>query len=85
MSSFALLRYAFLPLTLVSLFLLPWPVTAIGMAASALVFPPSALFIGVLADIVYYPGHGWLIGICTGAILTLAAYAVRHATKVYIM
>lgn len=75
------LRYALLPLTLISLFIFPWAVTVIGMAGSALIYPPTALFLGIVADLLYYPGVGLPMSVLWGAGLTVSAYLVRYFVK----
>ncbi|HEY0010794.1 MAG TPA: hypothetical protein VGB97_02670 [Candidatus Paceibacterota bacterium] len=55
--------------------------TLIAAFAAGLVFPPLALVIGVLVDIFYHPGVGWLVGTVSGAVLTCVAYGVRYVAK----
>ncbi len=71
--------------TVVSMLTLPWPVTVILMALSGYLFPPAALAEGILADVLYYSGHGILAGTCIGAALAVFMFAVRHFVKTRII
>jgi hypothetical protein len=79
------LRIAVLVLSLLAVFWLPWPVAAGLMFLSGLAFPPAALALGVLEDILYYPGSGLLVGSIAGGALTLLAVLVRYFVKTRIM
>lgn len=72
-------------LALLSLFWLPWTVTLVCLFLAGLAFPPSAFALGVVADLLYYPGHGIFLGTLWGLILGLVAVAVRHFVKTRIM
>lgn len=78
-------RVAVVGLALLSLFWFPWPVSLILLFLSGLVFPPAALALGVLADLLYYPGSGLPWGTIWGLILALISAAVRHFVKTRIM
>ncbi len=78
-------KVAVVVLSGLSLFWLPWGVTAVLMFCAALVFPPASLALGIIADVLYYPGTGYLIGTLTGAILAIIAALVRHFVKTRIM
>jgi len=71
--------------SVISMLTLPWPVTAILVAVSGYLFPPVAFAEGILADILYYPGHGIFAGTCIGALLAVLMYAVRHFVKTRII
>lgn len=73
------------PLAILSLFIFPWEVTLLLMTAAALSVPPSAILVGVLADILYYPGIGLPAGVLWGAALYIAASGVRHIVKTRIL
>jgi len=71
--------------TVISMLTLPWPVTVVLMAVSGYLFPPAALAEGILADVLYYSGHGIYAGTCIGALLTAVTFAVRHFVKTRII
>jgi hypothetical protein len=71
--------------SVISMLTLPWPVTAVLMAVSGYLFPPAALAEGVLADVLYYSGHGIYGGTIVGAALAVFMFAVRHFVKTRIM
>lgn len=78
-------RIAVIVIALLSLFWLPWTISLLLMFLSGLVFPPAALALGVLADLLYYPGHGFPWGTCSGLALTLICAFVRHFVKTRII
>lgn len=69
----------------VSLFFFPWPMTLIASFAAGLVFPPLALIVGVLVDVIYSPGEGWFIGTLWGIGLTAFSYGVRYFVRTRVM
>lgn len=79
------LKFFFVGFPFVSLFFFPWPVTLITAAASGLVFPPLAFFIGVLVDLLYLPGQTVPLGTLGGAVIALGTYIVRYVLKTRIM
>lgn len=79
------LKFFFAGFPFFSLFFFPWPVTLIAAAASGLVFPPLAFFIGVFVDFLYFPGQTVPLGTLTGAAIALGTYAVRYVLKTRIM
>lgn len=79
------LRIFFAIFPFVSLFFFPWTMTLIASFAAGLVFPPLALVVGVLVDVLYSPGEGWLVGTLWGIGLMLAAYGVRYFVRTRIM
>lgn len=80
-----IVRAAVIVIALLSLFWLPWSISLILMFFSGLVFPPLALALGVLADLLYYPGHGLPWATLDGLVLALISAAVRHFVKTRIM
>jgi hypothetical protein len=81
-------RYAkggVLILSTLSLFWWPWPFSVFLMFLSGLIFPPASLALGITADLLYYPGHGYLWATLTGAFITLISVLVRHFVKTRIM
>lgn len=78
-------RAALIVIALLSIFWLPWAITLVLMFLSGLVFPPLALILGILADLLYYPGHGFFWASFDGLLLTLLSAAVRHFVKTRIM
>lgn len=79
------IRIAFIVIAILAVFWFPWPLTILCIFAAGLVFPPAAFAIGILADLLYYPGHGFLWGSAWGLVLMLLALAVRHFVKTRIM
>lgn len=79
------IRAAVLVIALLSLFWLPWTVSLVLMFLSGLIFPPSAFALGILADLLYYPGHGFPQATFEGLALTFISIAVRHFVKTRIM
>ncbi len=78
-------KIAIVILGFLSLFYLPWPFTVACMFFAGLVFAPAAFILGILADILYYPGHGWLWGTTAGLITALLAAFVRYIIKTRII
>jgi hypothetical protein len=72
-------------LAALSLFWLPWPLTVVLMFGAGYLYPPLALLIGIAADILYYPGHGYPHGAITGAVVTALAVMLRTFVKTRIM
>ncbi len=79
------LKIGVLILTALSVVWFPWILTEALMIASALIFPPTAIAYGVLADVLYYPGSGYPLGLVTGVVMTLGALMVRYFVKTRIM
>lgn len=78
-------RVALILLTFFSLLWFPWLVSVIFIFVSGLIFPPLALFFGILADALYYPGQGYYMATLLGGFLMLMSYLVRHFVKTRIM
>ncbi len=78
-------RFALLFLTLLSVLWFPWALSVFLIFASGLIFPPLALFFGILVDTLYYPGQGYYFATLLGAFLMLITYLVRHFVKTRIM
>ncbi|MDB5190322.1 MAG: hypothetical protein JWN49_648 [Parcubacteria group bacterium] len=55
------------------------------MIGSGLVFPPAPFFIGILADFLYYPGHGWPHATLIGLGISVITLGVQHFVKTRIM
>jgi hypothetical protein len=81
----AFIRYGIIPLSIVSLFVFPWILTILLMFGAGLVFPPAPFFIGILADFLYYPGHGWYSASLTGLLISVITFGVQHFVKTRIM
>ncbi|HEX8591174.1 MAG TPA: hypothetical protein VF696_00250 [Candidatus Paceibacterota bacterium] len=79
------LRIFFAIFPFFALIFFPWPMTLITAFVAGLVFPPLALVVGVLVDILYSPGSSWWEGTTWGTGLMLASYLVRHVVKTRIM
>jgi hypothetical protein len=70
----------------ISLFFFPWPMTLIASFAAGLVFPPLALIVGILVDVLYSSGTSWhLIGTFSGLIVTALSYCVRYFVRTRVM
>ena len=78
-------RLGSLVAALLSLFWFPWPLTVSLMVLSGFLFPPSALLLGVIAEVLYYPGQGYFWATLTGACIMMLSIAVRHFMKTRIM
>lgn len=68
-----------------SLFWLPWGATLTALFLAGLVFPPIAFALGILADILYYPGIGLPWGTVYGLLIAVLSALVRHFVKTSIM
>ncbi len=78
-------RLALIFLTFVSILWFPWALTVIFIFVSGLIFPPLALFFGILTDSLYYSGQGYYVATLLGGFLMLITYLVRHFVKTRIM
>lgn len=78
-------RAAIVLLALSAPFLFPWQASMALAFAAGLVFPPLALFIGFLFDVLYHPGHAFIWGTFWGVIGAAACYAVRYIVRTRIM
>ena len=74
------LKIAVLCISTLSLFWFPWPVSIGLMVVSGLVFPPFALFLGVVAELVYSIS-GFPTAFVLGFSIMLLTYAVRLFVK----
>jgi hypothetical protein len=79
------LRISFIILALVSPFIFPWQVTGVLAFIAALVFPPLAIFIGILIDVLYHAAGSLWWGTIAGLILCGIAYLVRYVFRARIM
>lgn len=71
---------------LVSPFWFPYPFTLVLSFAAGVVFPPLALFVGLLVDLVYFSTPSpfpW--GLILGGVVTLVAFFVRRFIKARII
>jgi hypothetical protein len=66
-------------------FFFPTGLTATLAFLSALIFPPMALVLGILMDLLYLPGNSWPLATLAGAVVCLFAIAVRSFVKARIM
>ena len=78
-------RGALVILGFLSVFWLPWKITILFMLFGGFVFPPAAFGIGVVVDLLYYPGSGVFWGTITGLLIMLISVAVRYFVKTRIM
>lgn len=78
------MRIVVIGLSVLSLFLFPWPMTlTLGFIAS-LFFPPTALVLGVAAEFLY-GAHGVPYAVLVGAVVSIIAYVLRGFVKERIM
>lgn len=78
-------RISIVFLACISPFLFPSIVTALLAFGAALVFPPLALLIGMLMDLLYQPAGYWPLASSAGIVLCLIAFFVRSFVKTRIM
>lgn len=78
-------RIGLIVIAFLALFWLPWAVSLCCIFLAGLAFPPAALALGILADLLYYPGHGFFWGSFAGLALALLSVAVRHFVKTRII
>jgi hypothetical protein len=71
-------------LSLLSLMWFPWPLTVLMMCLSGLAFPPFALFLGALAELMYGVS-GFPVAFTIGLSIMLVSYAVRVFVKTRII
>lgn len=73
--------------TALSLVWLPWPITIACMLAASVRVPLAGIIFGVLLDVFYAPfGAVHLpIGICVGALASLAGYGISRFLEARIM
>jgi hypothetical protein len=71
---------------LVSPFWFPYPFTLVLSVAAGVVFPPIALFIGLVADLMYFSAPSVLPwGLILGGVATLISFFVRRFIKARII
>lgn len=74
------MRFALIGLSILSLFVFPWPMTlTLGFIAS-LFFPPLALVLGVAAEFLY-GAHGVPYAVLVGAVASIIAFVLRGFVK----
>ncbi|MDB5237682.1 MAG: hypothetical protein JWL88_784 [Parcubacteria group bacterium] len=78
-------RISIVILACASPFLFPAIITAILAFAAALVFPPLAILLGMLMDLLYEPSNYWPVASIAGLLLCLIALVVRSFVKARIM
>lgn len=78
-------RVGIVILAAISPFLFPTPVTILLGTAAACVFPPIAIGLGILIDLLYQPAHYWPVGTIVGVVICLMSVAVRSFVKARIM
>lgn len=70
---------------LISVFILPLPVTAVLAAFGSLMFPPTALAVGILIDVLYLPSGTPPYATIMGVAGFVAAVFVRRFMKTRII
>jgi hypothetical protein len=78
-------RASIIVLACASPFLFPSAVTAILAFAAALIFPPLAILLGILMDLLYEPANYWPVASIVGVLLCVVAVIVRTFVKTRIM
>ncbi|MEO6536159.1 MAG: hypothetical protein ABIT47_00565 [Candidatus Paceibacterota bacterium] len=78
-------RIGIIVLSIISVFVFPWSLTMVLMIASGLVFPPAPFFVGILADVLYYSGHGLPHATLIGLFISVITFGVQHFVKTRIM
>jgi hypothetical protein len=68
-------------LALMGVVAFPWLFTRALMVGIALGYPPAAIFIGAVVDLVYYPGYGVPMGLAWGVGIAAVAYGVRSFVR----
>ncbi len=72
-------------LALLSPFLFSSAVTVFLGVVAGLYMPAVPFFVGVLVDLLYYPGHTLPLGLCGGALVCMITYGVRYLVRTRIM
>lgn len=78
------MRIALVLLSILSLFMFPWPMTLVLGFSASLFFPPVALVLGVATEFLY-GAHGMPYAVLVGAVLSIVAYVLRGFVKERIM
>lgn len=79
------IRAGIVILAFFSPFLFPSVITFVLGFAAALVFPPIAILIGMLTDLLYEPSGYWPLASVIGLVFCLLAIIVRSFVKARIM
>jgi hypothetical protein len=66
-------------------FLFPSVISACLAFSAALIFPPLAIVLGILTDLLYQPAHYWPMASLVGLLLCVVAVMVRSFVKTRIM
>lgn len=72
-------------LACVAPFVFPSIITAALAFSAALIFPPLAIVLGMLTDLLYEPGNYWPLASIVGVLLCILAVVVRSFVKTRIM
>ncbi|KND52048.1 MAG: hypothetical protein ABA06_02170 [Parcubacteria bacterium C7867-001] len=80
-----MMRASLIFLALLSPFIFPSPLSGALSFAAALVYPPVALVVGLIADALYYPGSGYPLATLIGVAIALVAFFMRGFAKARIM
>lgn len=70
-----------IPCGFLSLFLFPWPLTAVLAVGASFAFPLAALALGLAADALYYPGTGIPYATLLGLAVMVFSYFVQQFAK----
>lgn len=79
------MRILFVCAAVLSLFIFPWPFALILGTIAAVYLPGAALGLGVLYDVLYFPGGTWPLATILGFVGTGVALLVRRFVKTRIM
>ncbi len=82
-----MMRFVLIALAVLSPFLFPYPVTLALSFVASLFYPPLALVVGILTDLLYYvPSVAPLpLAVLTGLALSIAAFFMQRFLKTRIM
>ncbi len=78
-------RASVIILACISPFIFPSIITTLLAFGAALVFPPLAILLGILMDLLYEPSNYWPVASIVGVILCVLALLVRSFVKTRIM
>ncbi len=79
-----MMRAVLIGLSVVSLFVFPWPLTLVLGFVTSLLVPPVAFVLGVAAELLY-GAHGVPYAVIVGAVLSVVAFFVRGFVKARII
>ena len=78
-------RVSIIILACIAPFIFPSIITALLAFAAALIFPPLAIALGILTDLLYQPANYWPMASTIGIFFCVLAVLVRSFVKTRIM